>query len=61
MSPMGIEPRTFGVGSDRSTNWANTTAKDLISLNFNRKSSEPAYQDQHFKYVFKNLVFLVTT
>ena len=31
MSLMGIEPRTSGVGSNRSTNWANITAQDFES------------------------------
>ena len=26
----GFEPRTSGIGSDRSTNWATTTAHELM-------------------------------
>ena len=28
----GFEPRTSGIGSDRSTNWATTTAQKLLTF-----------------------------
>ena len=28
----GFEPRIFGVGGDRSTNWATTTAQSILNL-----------------------------
>ena len=30
----GFEPRTSGIGSDRSTNWATTTALGLLLLQY---------------------------
>ena len=33
---MGLEPRISGVGSDRSTNWATTTANNLELLRAER-------------------------
>ena len=31
-----FEPRTSGIGSDRSTNWATTTAQQIILYNYNK-------------------------
>ena len=36
----GFEPRTSGIGSDRSTNWATTTSLKQILL--------PTEQSQHY-------------
>ena len=35
----GFEPRTSGIGSDRSTNWATTTAQPTNTLIFFIKHS----------------------
>ena len=35
-----LEPRISGVGSDRSTNWATTTAQDAITI-------YPSFDDYH--------------
>ena len=32
----GFEPRTSGIGSDRSTNWATTTAQYTQFLDFKK-------------------------
>ena len=40
MPMMGFEPRTSGVGSDRSTNWATTTP---MIWNFEREHIDVAY------------------
>ena len=43
----GFEPRTSGIGSDRSTNWATTTAQRLnvcIAANVTSKKSPNVYK-----------------
>ena len=40
----GFEPRTSGIGSDRSTNWATTTARFLILCQLNSYLTISLYQ-----------------
>ena len=50
------EPRTFGVGSDRSTNWATTTAQPSfnLALRFSYKLvSETGLYENDFCFDFK--------
>ena len=41
----GFEPRTSGIGSDRSTNWATTTAQDPLTFAFQASGASPKQVD----------------
>ena len=41
----GFEPRTSGIGSDRSSNWATTTAQDPLTFAFQASGASPKQVD----------------
>ena len=49
---LGFEPRISGVGSDRSTNWATTTAPDIVLLPNTHDQAEEYYVSEQNLGVF---------
>ena len=42
-----FEPRIYGVGSDRSTSWATTTAQVTLSMRWQKKNKNKKVWRQH--------------